>query len=143
MHVDTTGWRLLGDTTIFRHFEIEPGILVILPHAGASDDLTTATENWRFQREYLASLGRPGVLVIFLDRLVSQEREARRLYQEQIEPRFCAGGALVGSTLLGRAIGSFFFGLSRPKVPIKMFAELDEALAWARSVNEGAAKGPR
>jgi hypothetical protein len=40
-------------------------------------------------------------------------------------------------SLLARAIGSFFLGIHRPRVPTAMFAGLDEALDWCRSrVNE-------
>jgi hypothetical protein len=40
--------------------------------------------------------------------------------------------------LLTRAIGSFFLGLSKPTIPIKMVKDLDEGLAWSRAINQAA-----
>ena len=66
--------------------------------------------------------------------MASQDKEARRVYQSEPEPALMLGSALVGGSLLSRAMGSFFLGLSRPKIPVKMFATLDEAMVWAKKI---------
>ena len=130
--IDTSGWKPVGETSNTRYFEIEPTLLAALPHPGASDDRQTAHENQRFQNEHWRKLGRGGVVVVFFDNMVSQNKDARRIYQEEPDPALMLGTALVGGTLLSRAMGSFFLGLSKPRIPVKMFPSLDEARAWAR-----------
>jgi len=39
--------------------------------------------------------------------------------------------------LLGRAMASFFLGLSQTQVPVKVFGDLKDALRWAQSTIEG------
>lgn len=135
---DPSGWRHLGDTANTRNYEAEPGVLAVIPHPRSRDDGATARENVELQLRHLAAWG-GGVTVIFFDNLVAQDKEARRVYQTIPDPAVMRGTALVGGTMLARAIGSFFLGLSRPRVPLKMFGELAPALAWAREINRAAA----
>jgi hypothetical protein len=54
------------------------------------------------------------------------------VYRDAPDPTFQECFALVGGTPFGRAVGSLFIGLSPPKVPTRMFANLDDALRWIR-----------
>jgi hypothetical protein len=138
----TSEWRAAGATSNTAYFEVEPGVLAGVPHQGARDDGRTARENVEFQNAHFRQEGRAGCVVIFFDRLSAQDAEARRVYQSEPDPRFMRATALVGGTLLGRAMGSFFLGISRPRIPVKLFGTLDEALAWARELNRtGSAQG--
>ena len=135
MDVDTSRWTLVGETANSRYFELEPGILAAVPHPGSKDDRATASENQRFQNEHWCSRGRGGVVLVFFDRMVSQDKDARRVYQYEPDVRYMRATLLIGGTLLSRAMGSFFLGLTRSRIPVKMFGTLDEALAQARQIN--------
>jgi hypothetical protein len=128
---DTSNWKSVGSTSNTDYFDVEPGVLACVPHKGALDDENTARENVAFQNKFFREK-EPGCTVIFVDLLRSQDKGARRVYQEHPDLDVFLGAALVGGTALSRAIGSFFVGLARPKVPLRMTASLDEAFSWAR-----------
>ncbi|AKV00587.1 hypothetical protein AKJ09_07250 [Labilithrix luteola] len=127
---NTAGWKHIGDSSNTRYFAVAERILGGVPLPGSKDDGATAEENVVFQNGYFRT-SKPGVVVIFFDNLASQDKDARRVYQTRPDPNVLLGTALVGGSLLSRAMGSFFLGLSKPKVPVKMFKNLDEARAWA------------
>jgi hypothetical protein len=129
--VDTTRWKPIGESSNSQYFEIEKGLIAALPNHGAKDDLATARENVEFQHRYWREHG-PGCVLVFFDRMVSQDKDARSVYQSGTDPSLMLGTALVGGSLLSRAMGSFFLGLSKPKTPLKMFGSVDDAIAWAR-----------
>jgi len=133
--VNTSAWRALGRTTNTAYYEIEPGILAAVPNQGAIDDKQTSAENVEFQDGHFRQLGRGGVVIIFFDRLSSQDKDARQTYGTKHDPKLLRGSALVGGTMLGRALISFFLGISKPQVPVKTFGALADAVAWARETN--------
>jgi hypothetical protein len=127
---DTARWESVGETSNTRYFLVEERVLAGVPPAGSVDDARSARENIDFQQGYFRK-NKPGVVIIFFDNLVSQDKGARAVYQTQGDPTVLVGTALVGGNLLSRAMGSFFMGLSKPKVAVKMFPSLDEAVVWA------------
>lgn len=127
---DTSRWKPVGETTNTRYFLVEERVLAGVPPPGASDDAKTARENIDFQQDYFKK-HEPGVIIVFFDNLVSQDKGARSVYQTYGDPKVLLGTALVGGNLLSRAMGSFFMGLSKPKVAVKMFRTLEEAVVWA------------
>lgn len=129
--VAARGWSIVGETTNMRFFDVGGGVLAAVPLAGAVDDEATAAENLAFQAAYFRGLGAPGLVIVLMDGLVSQDKDARRIYRESGEP-FVRAVGLVASSLLGRAIASFSIGIRKPKVPMKHFTTLDEAIEWAR-----------
>lgn len=131
---DTSDWRALGATTNTKYFEIERGVLACVPHKGATDTEVTASENITFQNQYLAEHG-PGFTVIYVDMLAAQDKGARRVYKEGPDRRVFKAAAMVGGSMLSRAMVSFFIGLSKPQVPIKMFPNLETALSWGRALS--------
>jgi hypothetical protein len=128
---NTSRWESAGESTNTRYYKIEDGILAGVPHAGSVDDAASARSNIALQREYFQKTS-PGVCVVFFDNMVSQDKGARGVYQTEADPSFLLGTALVGGSLLSRAMGSFFLGLSKPRVKLKMFANLEDAIAWGR-----------
>jgi hypothetical protein len=140
MEVNTSGWKACGETSNTRYFEIAEDVLGGLPFPGSRDTGETARENQAFQNGHWRTRGHPGVVVIFFDNLVSQDKDARRVYQQDPDPVLMLGTALVGGSMLARAIASFFLGLTKPRIPVKMFGNLDDALVWARELNEKARK---
>ena len=89
--------------------------------------------------EYFRAGSRPGCVVVFFDRMKGQDAGARRIYHREPDSKLLLGTALVGGTLLGRAMASFFLGLSKTQVPVKLFADLNDALSWARRLSGGSA----
>ncbi len=137
--IDTTGWTPIGETANCLYFEIEPQVIAAVPHQGSSDNGATARQNVEFQIDYLRAHGGRGVVIVFHDRMTGQDSEARRMYGQLPDLTVMLGTGLVGGTMLGRAIGTFFLGVARPRVPVQLFSTVEEALPWARALNRAAA----
>lgn len=134
--IDTSGWTKFGTSDNADFYEIEPNILAVVPFEGTEDDATTARQSVELQLEHLRRNGRRAGVVVFVDPVVAQDGGARTVYRELPDPTFQLCFALVGSSALGRAVGSVFLGLSRPRVPTRMFGDLASALGWVRSCLE-------
>ena len=130
-------WAPLGRTANTEYFRMKERILVAIPDEGTTDDETTAWENHAFQRDHFASVGAPGIVIIFFDRLGDQTRGARQVYAATATPDWSCGFALVGGTALTRALASFFMGLSKPAVATRMFGDLEAALPWIATTCPG------
>jgi hypothetical protein len=131
--IDTTGWTPIGKSDNADFYEVEEGLLAIVPFEGSSDDEKTAKQSVRIQHDYLRPRGRRAGVIVFMDPLVEQHASARIVYRDGPDPAFVTCYALVGGTVFGRAVGSIFIGLSRPRVPTRLFGSLDDARAWAKS----------
>lgn len=134
VELNTDGWTFVGESSNTRYYSIERGILAVVPHAGARETGESARENQIWQNAYFRDNDLRGVVVVFADRMASLDKDARRVYQKELDAERILGATLVGMSLLSRAIGSFFLGLSKPRVPLKLCKTYDEALAWARSI---------
>jgi hypothetical protein len=135
-------WSPAGETSNTRYFVAEERVLVGVTNPGSADDGKTARENVDFQNAWVRKQG-GGVILIFIDNLVSQDKDARRVYQTGLDATVFRGCALVGGSLLSRAIGSFFLGIARPRVPIKLCKTVDDGLEWARARNREAKQEAR
>lgn len=133
---DTTRWSTIGRSANADFFEVEPGVLAVVPFDGADDTAGTAAESVRVQLEHLRAHGRRAGTVVFMDRIVAQSAGAREVYREAPDPLFQTAFALVGSTVFGRAVASVFIGLHPPRVPTRMFGTFEEALTWIRQTAE-------
>lgn len=135
---DTSQWTRVGATSNADMFEIEPGILAVVPHEGSIDTEETATESIDFQHRHWRNVGSRGGAVIFMDRVLDSQAGARKVYGRLPDPAVITGFALIGGTVFGRAVASVFIGLSRPAAPTKLFGDLAKALEWLREVRSGA-----
>jgi hypothetical protein len=133
MTVDVGKWKNIGKTANADFYEIEPGILAVVPFEGCTDDAKTAAASVKLQLDYLRPKNTRAGIVIFMDSIAQQTSGARSVYREQPDPMLQVCFALVGGTLFGRAVGSVFLGLSKPVVPTQMFATQDQAIAWCRA----------
>jgi hypothetical protein len=113
--------------------ESDPDILIIVPREGTMDNVKDARENVAFFHSYARSVGKPCGSVVILANLLSQDAEARRVYQEWDTDLFYGGGLVVEDGL-SRALGSFFLGLSRPNVPTRLFDTVDKAIEWLKTM---------
>lgn len=132
---DTSAWKAAGATDNAEFFEIEPGILAVVPHAGSVDNAITATQSIELQHAYWQERGRRGGSVVFMDRIRDSQVGARQVYGQLPDPKLITGFALVGGTIFGRAVASVFLGLSRPSAPTKMFGEVARAMNWLRGLD--------
>jgi hypothetical protein len=143
MAIDVSKWRHVGDGGNTKYYEILPDVLAAVPNQGAVDDLNSVRENVAFQNEHWRRAGYSGVVVVFFDQMASQDKDARRVYQTDPDPTVFLGSALVGGSMLSRAMMSFFLGLAKPRVPIKVCPNVEEALVWARQINDAAKEKSR
>ena len=130
MTVNTEKWQKFGETVNASFYEIEPHVLAVVPVDGCTDDEESARASIETQLAYLRSKGRRAGIIVFMDPIAEQTAAARAVYKDEPDPVYQACFALVGGTFFGRAVGSVFLGLSKPRVPTSMFATFDEAMAW-------------
>lgn len=131
---DTSGWTRIGRSDNADFYEVSPQALAVVPFDKTFDNAQTARQSVAIQLDYLRPRGRRAGVVVFVDPILEQDAGARTVYRELPDPAFLACFALVGSTPFGRAVGSVFLGLSRPRVPTRMFGTLEEALGWIRTM---------
>jgi hypothetical protein len=134
MGPDVSRWTKVGTTDNADLYEIEPGILAVVPCDESVDTEETATQCIELQHRHWRSRGGRGGAVIFMDRVRDSQADARKVYGRLPDPSLITGFALIGGTVFGRAVGSVFLGLSRPAAPTKMFGDLERALAWLREI---------
>ncbi len=123
-------WKPLGRTYNTHYYLLSDDVLIVLPDKGLKDDGASARVNIDFQTAYARMLGRRCSVVVVLDSLTSQDSEARRIYAAGMQPALFYAAALIVTSPLARAIGSFFLGLTRPAVPTKLFESVEDAAAW-------------
>ncbi len=135
MELNLESLTFIGETTNSRCYTIDPDIMLAVPHDGTRDTQATARENVGFQVDYFRSRELRGVVLIAADRIQSLDKDARRVYQDEIDAAWIRAAGMIGVSLLARAIGSFLIGLSKPRIPFKLFGDLADATTWAREMN--------
>ena len=136
MTPDTSGWSPIGRSRNADFYQIEPGVLAVVPFDGSSDTADSAAESINIQLAHLRANGRRAGTIVFMDPVGAQTSGAREVYRNAPDPTFQICFALVGSTMFGRAVSSVFMGLHPPRVPTRMFGTLQEALTWIRKTAE-------
>ena len=131
---DASEFVSVGKTATTDFTIADPDILIGTPKPGTVDNVESAKANVEFEGNYARELGKRICVVILVDNLLAQDAETRRVYTEGLGEDSIYGVALVSGNSMGRAIASFFMGLSKPKVPTKMFDSIQSAIAWARSI---------
>lgn len=126
----------VGGTSAGSYVRIAPQVLVAVPNPGyiqtASGAAASLAELDRIARENNA---RQAVIIV-VDRVASQDAASRRVWSANRPNETRCAQALVCSSRLARAIGSFFLGLNRGPVPTRMFETIDEAVSWCTSIVE-------
>jgi hypothetical protein len=133
MTINIQNWTKFGQTANADFYQIDANTLAVVPFEGCTDDEKTATASVETQQAYLRSKGQKAGAIIFMDGITQQTTGARTVYRDLPDPQYLVCFALVGGTVFGRAVGSFFLGLSKPKVPTQMFATQEQALAWCHT----------
>lgn len=112
----------------------EDGVLWGECFEGAEEGVEDAKEQIVAQRKMID--GRPLPFLMDIRRVRSLSREARAYFAGAESAEVFRATALIVSSPLSRAIGNFFLGLNRAKMPTRLFTSVDEALAWLRSFRE-------
>jgi hypothetical protein len=134
MIIHSEHWQKFGETANAQFFEVEPHVLAVVPVEGSTDDEITARASVETQLAYLRQKAQTAGIIIFMDPIAEQTAGARAVYRDEPDPAFQKCFALVGGTFFGRAVGSIFLGLSKPRVPTLMFATFEEARQWCHSM---------
>ncbi len=130
---DYSRYKEIGKTknTIVYTTETDPDILIIVPPEGTVDSVEDAQQNVDFLNNYARTLGKKCGSLVVMTNLVSQDAETRRVYSE-MDTHLYYAAALVVENALSRALGSFFIGLSRPKIPTKLFNSVEQGIDWIK-----------
>jgi hypothetical protein len=127
-------WTELPSTDAGAFLRIGPNVVVAMPRQGFIQSEAAAQASLRVLDQIAREAKRKQAVIVFVDRVASQDSAARRVWAvPRAEETRCAQ-ALVCGTMLARAIGSFFLGLNKAAVPTRMFADIDGAYAWASAM---------
>lgn len=126
----------VGASDNARFYLLDPNILAVVPLPDTDDNGPTSLQSIRFQENFWRKRDSRGGCVVFMDRVLTQDRDARRNYQTKPNPRLFSGFALVTESVLGRAVSSMFVGLSAPAVPTKVFDSIGNAKAWLVTLHQ-------
>jgi len=132
---DYSQYKEVGRTTntVIYIAESDADIMIVVPREGTMDNAKDAQENVAYFHEYARNLGKPCGSVVIMTNMLSQEPEARRAYMA-IDPKLFYAGSLVVENALSRALGSFFIGLTRPNLPMKLFNSIENAVEWLKTM---------
>jgi len=131
---DFSQYQHIGAVGGSDYYAVDPDIMLIVPKTSMLDTSLTAQASADFQSAYARKLGKKCGTVVIMSNLLSQDAETRRIYRELAENGLFFGAALVVDSPLSRALGSFFIGLSKPKIPMKLFDTVERSIEWIRSV---------
>ncbi|MDH5491609.1 MAG: hypothetical protein OEY14_06630 [Myxococcales bacterium] len=126
-----SSWRLEREEGV-RFYRLPDGVIVIVPPDRDIEDGVRAARSRELMLGMAAADGRPLRVAVLMDQLAGQEPAARKVWAEQISTDWYERCALISSSLMARAIVSFFNGLRRPPVPTKVFSTIEEGLLWLR-----------
>lgn len=127
-------WKSIGRCGDCSYYEVEPGFLLVVPDQGACDTGESAEQQKAFQLAYCSEIGGRSVVGILYDNVRDQTRDAREVYRTWPSDGGVVGSALIGGTVLARAMISFFVGLSTTDIPTRSFPNVEDARLWARSL---------
>ena len=123
-------WEQLPSTESGAYYRLENDVV----RSGFRQSREAALRSLAALDRIAEAAGRKQAVVVLVDRVVSQDSGARRVWSAPRPDETRCAQALVCNTMLGRAIGSFFLGLSKAAIPTQMFADLESARAWARKM---------
>lgn len=135
-------FEAVGTTDNATFYLVAERVLAIVPFPDTDDNGATSLQSIRFQENYWRERGTRGTCIVFMDRVLTQDREARENYKMAPDATLISAFALVTSSMLGRAVSSLFIGLSAPAVPTKVFPTMAEAMKWLTSLNPSPSATP-
>ncbi len=112
----------------------EDGIVRFTVSAGADETLDDAREG--VAAVVKISKGKKCPLLADIRRVRATSREVRRYYAGEEATRAAAAAAILVGSPISRMIGSFFLGLNKPGIPVRLFASESEATEWLKGFRE-------
>lgn len=112
---------------------LDDDLVAVVPFRDAFDGAESSLESIAIQEAYFKRRGVRGGSVIFMDRVLEQDRAARQNYKVVPDPKLISGFGLVTESVFGRAISSLFLGLSATRVPTRVFPNLAQAALWLKT----------
>lgn len=120
--IDTRTERLWLHPEGYVIAEVRPGLVA---------DLDDAIANVAAVEQLAAGKPRP-LLLDMRAHASSATRECRDYYAGAEAQRVNLAVAMLVRSNVSRVIGNFFLGLNKTRFPFRLFADVDEALAWLR-----------
>lgn len=130
MTIPRPDWTFLGSTLNCDGYQLREDLIALIPHQDARETEETARANLEFQKRHWDSIGHGGAAVIFMDPIIEQDANARRVYATESGEVRTLCFALIGESFFARTTSSVYTGLARPSVPIQVFRNLEDALSW-------------
>lgn len=113
-------------TVVFRE-----GIVINTCRDGAVEDAEDARANLEAIRLVAEQHGNvPAPVLVDLGGARAVQRDARAIYSSAEGSAVIKAAAILAPSVLARVIGTFFLGLNRPIMPVKLFTDRSEAIAW-------------
>ncbi len=106
----------------------ERGYIISRVEPSAEIGLNEAIENTKLVREISGDDIYP--ILVDIRKIRSISKEARDHFAMRDRPPGVSAIAMLVSSPLSRIIGNFFLGLNKPKVPTKMFTQMEAAEHW-------------
>ena len=132
MDIDATDWEIAEELPHGMLYWVKPGVVAAIPDDGVVETLDLSQLVYDGYCRCAEKVGHPIGIVVFVDRLGDQTPEVREFWAKVMQPDVLCAVALVCSSFFARAVSSFLMGIRRPVVPTRMFATLEQAVAWSR-----------
>lgn len=132
--LDLAGLEKVGGTAAGGYYLLAPGVILARPVPGYRQSIEGARTSLEEARRISLQFGSAIVVLVWLEPVRDQDRGSRQVWSAEADPKYLAGLGLVGTSALATAIGSFFLGLTRPRIPTRLFRTLPEATVWAKDV---------
>jgi hypothetical protein len=86
-------------------------------------------------RVYQSSFCREGKRPILVDitKIKTVSKESRNIYASEEMGNIISAAALIVGNPVSRIIGNFYMGISKTKMPVRMFTSMHEAITWLRN----------
>ncbi len=121
------------DTRTERLWLHPDGYVVAEVRPGLVADLDDAIANVAAFCQLVGSTPRP-LLIDMRPHATSATRECREYYASSDGQHQNLGTAMLVRSNIGRVLGNFFLGLNKTRFPFRLFSDVDEAVAWIRSL---------
>jgi hypothetical protein len=108
---------------------IEDGILHCLYKRGVVMGLEAAIETVELRKKIVRGISYPALAYIKHIKVVS--KEARKYFAEEGTVGMTKGALLTDSGF-SKVLGNLFLLLDKPKMPVKMFTDKEEAIEWLK-----------
>jgi len=117
-------------TNVARVWLGDDGIVRIIHNVDAVVKLEDAQEVMAAYMEIRSGLSRP--LLVDTSSMKVLARDARQYYAGEEAAKVATAAAIIVGTPVSRVLGSFYLGLSHPKIPSRLFTSDREALVWLK-----------